>query len=119
MKAIRIAVLGALLLVGGALTASAQGARRGNSALTGIELTDAQKVKLEDIQKKYQPEMQAIRESAQNGDKVEARKKFDAIREKQYADFRAILTPAQQAVFDKHLEELKARSEQHSAPPSY
>jgi Spy/CpxP family protein refolding chaperone len=121
MKALRIATLGALLLVGGAVTANAQGARRGNAALNGIELTDAQKVKLEDIQKKYQPEMQAIRESAQNGDKAEAMKKFAAIREKQYSDFRAILTPAQQAVFDKHLEELKARSEQmqHQAPPSY
>ena len=120
MKAIRIAMLGALLLVSGAVTAHAQEPRRGNRALNGIELTEAQKVKFEDIQKKYQPEMQALRESAQSGDRAEAMKKFAAIREKQFAEFRAILTPAQQAVFDKHLEELKAqRAEmQNQAPPS-
>ena len=119
MKAIRIAVLGALLLVGGAVTASAQGERRGSAALNGIEFTDAQKAKLEDIQKKYQPEMQSIRESAQSGDRVEARKKFAVVREKQFAEIRAILTPAQQAVFDKHVEELRARSEQmqHQGTP--
>jgi Spy/CpxP family protein refolding chaperone len=121
MKAIRIAALGALLLVSGAVTAHAQDGRRGgNRALNGIELTDAQKTKLEEIQKKYQPEMQALRESAQTGDRAEAMKKFAAIREKQFAEFRAILTPAQQAVFDKHIEELKEQRAQmqNQGPPS-
>ena len=88
--------------------------------MNGIELTDAQKTKLEEIQKKYQPEMQALRESAQTGDRAEAMKKFAAIREKQFAEFRAILTPAQQAVFDKHIEELKEQRAQmqNQAPPS-
>ena len=43
------------------------------STLNGIELTDAQKAKVDEIQAKYQPEMQAIRESMQSGgDRAEA-----------------------------------------------
>ena len=118
MKAIVIAVLGALLLAGGGDTAGAQGTRRSNPVLNGIELTDAQKVKLEEIQKTYRPQMQAIREAAQNGEQAETMKKLAAIREKQYAEFRTVLTPAQQAVFDKRLEEMKARREQRQAPSS-
>ena len=68
MKAIRIAAIVAALLIGSAVIASAQGAvqqggpGRREHALDGIELTDAQKAKLEEIQKKYQPEMQALRD---------------------------------------------------------
>lgn len=128
MKALRIAALGAALLIGGAVTASAQEAakqqgqpgRRPNMQMNGIELTDAQKVKLEAIQKKYQPEMQSIRESMQNGaDRAETMKKMVALRDKSSADIRAILTPEQQAVFDKNVAEQKARFEQmqRQAPP--
>ena len=129
-KALRMAALGSALLVGSATLAQAQaggaqqqGERRGgrNMELNGIELTDAQKVQLETIQKKYQPEMLSIRNDMMNGgDRAELMKKAAELREKSAKDIRAILTPDQQVVFDKNLAEQKARMEQRQqqAPPS-
>ena len=76
MKAIRIAALGVALLAGSTAVAGAQaspqaptqqggpgGGRGGfNRTLNGIELTDAQKAKVAEINAKYQPELQAIRD---------------------------------------------------------
>jgi Spy/CpxP family protein refolding chaperone len=124
MKAIRIAALAAAFLIGGALTASAQagatqqGGRRGNQALVGIELTEAQKGKLEEIQKKYQPEMMALRTQFQSGgDRAELMKKGAALRDRSSAEIRAILTADQQVVFDKHTAEMKTRMEQAQRQP--
>lgn len=119
MKVIRIAVFVAALLITGAAVARAQGAMqqggqsRRNLQLDGIELTDAQKSKLDEIQKKYQPEMMALRTELQNGgDRAELMRKSSALRERSSADIRAILTADQQVVFDKHTAEMKARTEQ-------
>ena len=124
MKAIRIAALGVALLAGSAAVAGAQagtqapaqqgGGRGGfNRSMNGIELTDAQKAKVAEIQAKYQPEMQAIRESMQNGgDRAEAFQKMSALRDKMSPEIRAVLTPAQQAIYDKNVAEQKARMEQ-------
>ena len=127
MKAIRIAALGVALLAGSAAVASAQagapapaqqggpgGGRGGfNRSLNGIELTDAQKTKVAEIQAKYQPDLQAIRESMQGGgDRAAAFTKMQAVREKMNPEIRAVLTAEQQAIFDKNLAEQKARMEQ-------
>ena len=129
-KALRMAALGVALLVGGATLAQAQaggaqqqGERRGgrNMELNGIELTDAQKVQLEAIQKKYQPEMMSIRNDMMNGgDRAELMKKAADLREKSAKDIRAIITPDQQVVFDKNLAEQRAKMEERmkQAPPS-
>jgi|ERR1700730_3066225 Spy/CpxP family protein refolding chaperone len=125
MKAIRIAAFIAALLIGSAAIASAQGAvqqggqARRNMQLDGIELTDAQKLKLEEIQKKYHPEMMALRTEFQNGgDRAELMKKSAALRERSSTEIRAILTPDQQVVFDKHTAEMKARMEQAQRQPN-
>ena len=126
MKAIRIAALGVALLAGSAAVAGAQaatqaptqqggpgGGRGGfNRSLSGIELTEAQKAKVAEIQAKYQPEMQAIRESMQGGDRAAGMAKMQALNEKRNPEIRAVLTPEQQAIFDKNLAEQKARMEQ-------
>ena len=124
MKALRIAAVVAALLIGGAAIASAQGAMqqgaqaRRNMQLDGIELTDAQKSKLDEIQKKYQPEMMALRTEFQNvGDRAELMKKSIALRERSSAEIRAILTADQQVVFDKHTAEMKAKMEQMQRQP--
>jgi Spy/CpxP family protein refolding chaperone len=124
MKALRIAAVVAALLIGGAAIASAQGAMqqggqaRRNMQLDGIELTDAQKSKLDEIQKKYQPEMMALRKEFQDGgDRAELMKKSVALRERSSAEIRAILTSDQQAVFDKHTAEMKAKMEQMQRQP--
>jgi Spy/CpxP family protein refolding chaperone len=97
MKAFRIAALGVALLAGSSAIAGAQaagaaaptqggpgGGRGGfNRTMAGIELTDAQKAKLAEINAKYAPEQQALRESFQNGgDRAEGMKKMQALREK-------------------------------------
>jgi Spy/CpxP family protein refolding chaperone len=131
MKAFRIAALGVALLAGSSAIAGAQaaggaaptqqggpggpgGGRGGfNRSMAGIELTDAQKTKLAEINAKYAPEQQALRESFQNGgDRAEGMKKMQALREKMGPEIRAILTPEQAAIYDKNLAEQKARMEQ-------
>ena len=127
MKAIRIAALGVALLAASAAVAGAQnaapaqqggpgmgGGRGGfNRTLAGIELTEAQKTKVAEIQAKYQPELQAIRESMQNGgDRAQAFQKMQAVRDKMSPEIRAVLTADQQAIYDKNLAEQKARMEQ-------
>jgi len=128
MKVFRIAALGVALLAGSTAIAGAQnaappaptqqggpgGGRGGfNRTMTGIELTDAQKAKVADIQAKYQPEIQAVRESMQGGgDRAEAFQKMQALRDKMSPEIRAVLTPAQQAIYDKNVAEQKARMEQ-------
>lgn len=129
-KALRVVALGAALLIGGAALAQAQaggtqqqGERRGgrNMELNGIELTDAQKVKLDEIQKKYQPELLSLRNEMMNGgDRAALMKKAGDLREKSAKDIRAILTPDQQVVFDKNLAEQRAKMQarQQQGPPS-
>jgi len=128
MKVFRIAALAVALLAGSTAIAGAQnaappaptqqggpgaGGRGFNRSLNGIELTDAQKAKVEAIQAKYQPEMQSIRESIQNGgDRAEAFQKMSTLRDKMTPEIRAVLTPAQQAIYDKNIAEQKARIEQ-------
>jgi Spy/CpxP family protein refolding chaperone len=129
MKAIRIAALGVALLAGSTAVAGAQaatqapaqqggpgqgGGRGGfNRTMTGIELTEAQKAKVAEINAKYQPEMQAIRESMQGGgDRAEAFTKMQALREKMTPEIRAVLTAEQAAIYDKNVAEQKARMEQ-------
>jgi len=125
MKVFRIAALGVALLAGSTAIAGAQnaapapaqqggpGGRGMNRTLNGIELTDAQKAKVAEIQAKYQPEMQSIRESMQSGgDRAEAFQKMSALRDKMSPEIRAVLTPAQQAIYDKNVAEQKARMEQ-------
>ena len=127
MKAIRIAALGVALLASTTAIAGAQaaapaqaqqgggggGGRGFGRSLNGIELTDAQKAKVAEINAKYQPELQAIRESMQGGgDRAAAFTKMQAVNDKRNPEIRAVLTADQQVIFDKNLAEQKARMEQ-------
>jgi Spy/CpxP family protein refolding chaperone len=125
MKVFRIAALGVALLAGSTAVAGAQaaaaapqqqggpggGGRGGMGRLiAGIELTDAQKAKLAEINTKYAPEMTALREAMQGGgDRAEGMKKMQALRDKMNPEVRAVLTAEQQVVYDKNVEEQKAR----------
>lgn len=126
MKAIRVVALGALLLAVGAVAARAQGGgspqgqagRRPDRLLDNMMLTESQKSKIEGITRKYQPEMQAIVESMNGGgDRGDARQKMFALREKMQPEIRAVLTPDQQAIFDKNVAEQKARLDQMMKQP--
>lgn len=129
MKSLRIAALGVAILastttVAGAQAPSAlqqQGGQAGSGrggvgrTLTGIELTDAQKAKIVEITAKYQPEMQALRDAMQSGDRDAGMQKMQALRSKMSPEVRAILTADQQAVYDKNIAEQKARMDQMRA----
>ena len=129
MKAILIVALGTAMSIGGPAKAAAQShaaqagqPHRAGADLNGIELTDAQKTKQEAIQQKYQPRMMALREQIRNGgDRAEAIREGIELRDRYGADIRAILTPAQQTVFDKNVAEMKLQMQQmqRQTPPSY
>jgi Spy/CpxP family protein refolding chaperone len=131
MKAFRIAALGVALVAGSAALASAQapagapqqqGGRGGRAnIMAGIELTDAQKAKQDEINKKYMPDMQKVREEMQaGGDRAALMKRNAEISEKRNGELRGILTPEQQVVFDKNVADQKARAEAMAkqAPPT-
>lgn len=118
MKSLRMAALGVALVIGSASMASAQGGGAGGPGrvprpdmrMAGIDstLTADQKTKLEEIARKYAPEQVAIREM-QATDREGAMKKRAELNAKTSPEMRAVLTPAQQAIFDKNLEEMAKR----------
>ncbi|MEO8334350.1 MAG: Spy/CpxP family protein refolding chaperone [bacterium] len=127
MKAFRIAALGFALVAGTAVVASAQaapqqqgrGGGRPNQQLKDISLTAEQQAKIEEINKKYAPEMQVIREGMQGGgDRAEGMKKMNDLRTKISPEIRAVLTAEQQAIFDKNSADMKARMDAMAKPPA-
>lgn len=122
MKAFRILALGALLVIAGAVAASAQagGSQRGDAAgrrpdrlLNNLLLTDAQRAKVEGITRKYQPQMQAIYQSMNSGgDRGQVRQQVMALRSQMQPELRAVLTSDQQTIFDRNAAEQNARIEQ-------
>jgi Spy/CpxP family protein refolding chaperone len=127
MKAFRIAALGLALVAGTAAVASAQaapqqqgrGAGRPNQQMKDITLTPEQQTKIAEINKKYEPEMTALRESMQNGgDRAEGMKKMNDFRAKISPEIRAVLTAEQQAIYDKNTAEMKARMDAMAKPPA-
>ena len=96
-----------------------QGGRGGGMSrmlFNGIDLTDAQKDQVQKIMEKYRAERQALMPAgggAPSGPPDEAtRAKMTEISNKSQAEYRAILTPDQQKVFDKNVADLKERMEQ-------
>jgi Spy/CpxP family protein refolding chaperone len=129
MKVFRIAALGLALVAGTAVVASAQAApqqqgrngARPNQQLKDITLTAEQQTKIDEINKKYAPEMQVIRDAMQGGgDRAEGMKKMSDLRTKISPEIRAVLTAEQQAIYDKNTADMKARMEAMSkqAPPA-
>ena len=119
MKAFRLALVALTLLLCAteARAQSAPAAERTDRPRLGtmvdIELTGAQKSRLAEIQRKYEPELAALRNDMRSGsDLAEVMRKGAALRERSSADVRSVLTPAQQAVFDRNVAEMKARIEQ-------
>ena len=136
MKVLRIAALGVALVVGSSVAARAQGAppagggamqqgggrgNRPNMQMKDITLSAEQQAKVDEINKKYAPEMQAIRDAMQGGgDRAESMKKMGELRTKMAPEVRAVLTAEQQAVYDKNSADMKAAAEARAkqAPPA-
>jgi Spy/CpxP family protein refolding chaperone len=156
MSRFHTVVLGLALCAGAAVTANAQAAgsaaksdttaitrhhnrnqmragrmERGDRALfNGINLSSAQKTKVDSIRSKYRSESKALREqmapemknaraARQSGDstKIQAarqsmstsREKMMHLRQQEMSAIRGVLDPSQQATFDKNVEQLKNR----------
>ena len=136
MKILRVAALGVSLVVGSSIAASAQsvppagggamqqGGGRGNRPnlqMKDITLTAEQQARVDEINRKYMPEMQAIRDAMQGGgDRAESMKKMGDLRSKMAPEVRAILTAEQQVVYDENAADMKAAADARAkqAPPS-
>ena len=79
----------------------------------GIELTAAQQEQLQNITQKYAAEKQAVRPAGerQKGADEATRAKMLDLTTRAQADYRAILTPDQQVIYDKNAALIKERLE--------
>jgi Spy/CpxP family protein refolding chaperone len=88
----------------------------------GIELTDAQKAQVEQINQKYKAQREALRPAGgqmQGPPDDATRAKMDAIRTQAHAEYRGFLNADQQKIFDQNVAEMKSRMEQrrHKGSP--
>ena len=117
MKMLHVSALGAALLLAVAPMANAQGGggmgggRGGGRMMAmlfkGIDLTDAEKAQVDSIQAAYRAKMPA-RTPGQAPD-PSARAAMREVMQKETADLRSVLTPDQQKVFDKNVEDMRNR----------
>lgn len=119
MKMLRITALGAALLFAAAPVAHAQagqsggengGAARGANRrmamlFKGIDLTDAQKAQIQKIEEDYRAKMPA-RTPGEAPDSS-ARAQMRETMQKEQQDIRNVLTPDQQKIYDKNLEDMR------------
>jgi Spy/CpxP family protein refolding chaperone len=98
-----------------------QGGRPNQMAMlmNGITLTADQQTKIDEIAKKYQEQMQALRTEAQNGgDRQAMMGKRRELMTKQSDEIKAVLTDEQKKVFDKNYEEMRSRMQNRGGAPS-
>lgn len=123
MKMLHVSALGAALVLAVAPMANAQagggmggGGGRGGRMMAmlfkGIELTDAEKAQVDSIQAAYRAKMPA-RTPGQAPD-PSARAAMRETMQKETADLRSVLTPDQQKVFDKNVEDMRNRQRDRS-----
>lgn len=108
-----------------------RGGGRGMRALfNGITLTDAQQAQLKTVRERYRGQRAALRKEvgAQRGAnradgtrpdsaaRAAVRGRMTDLQQREMADVRGVLTPAQQTTFDKNVTEMRARgAERRSA----
>ena len=114
MKRIRFFVGLAVLCVLVAPAAYAQGGGGGGQGrgrqmemlMKGITLSDAQKASVDSIGQVFRAQMPPMQQGTPPDSATRAKRM--EVAQKQYAAVRAVLTPDQQKVFDKNLEEMRA-----------
>lgn len=125
MKMLRITALGAALVLAVAPMAKAQGgggtgggggrggARMMEMLFKGIDLTDAEKAQIDSIQTAYRAKMPAMTPGQAPDPSARAARRETM--QKETADLRNVLTPDQQKVFDKNVEEMRNRRRDRSS----
>lgn len=81
------------------------GERMQQMLFNGITLTSAQQAQIDSIQARHRGEMQGLDPRNNPGD----REKMRQMMETRMSEIRAVLTPDQQAVFDKNVADMRAR----------
>lgn len=137
MNRIRMAALGAAVVLGFGAQAQAQQtqprqqqprrdrAQRGAEGrdraagrlFRGIELTDAQKTSVKSVAEKYRgqrralfPQAQGAQQRPDSAARAQRRAQFQQLAQREQSEIRALLTPAQQTQFDKNVAELRDRA---------
>jgi len=121
MKHIRVLALLAALVAFAAPAAFAQGGggqggggRQMERLMAGITLTDAQKVTVDSIAQAFRAQMPPSTPGTPPDSATRA-KRMEVLA-KQTAAVRAVLTPEQQKVFDKNVEDMKAAAANRPRP---
>jgi Spy/CpxP family protein refolding chaperone len=83
-----------------------QGGRGMQMLMQGITLTDKQKTSVDSISQAFRAQMPPMQQGTSPDSATRA--KGMEVRQKQYAAIRTVLTPDQQKVFDKNLEDVRA-----------
>ena len=83
-----------------------QGGRGMQMLMQGITLTDKQKTSVDSISQAFRAQMPPMQQGTPPDSATRA--KGMEVRQKQYAAIRTVLTPDQQKVFDKNLEDMRA-----------
>ncbi len=122
MKMLHVSALGAALVLaiapmanaqaGGGMGGGGRGGRMMAMLFKGIELTDVEKAQVDSIQAAYRAKMPA-RTPGQAPD-PSARAAMRETMQKETADLRSVLTPDQQKVFDKNVEDMRNRQRDRS-----
>jgi Spy/CpxP family protein refolding chaperone len=95
---------------GGGMRGGGGGARMQQMLFEGITLTDAQKAKVDSITASYRQQMQSMpRPEPGTPPTEEQRAARQKMMQDQQAALRAVLTPEQQATFDKNVESMRSR----------
>jgi Spy/CpxP family protein refolding chaperone len=113
MKLTRIVALaGMVVLAAPAAFAQGGGAGQGGQGrgmqrlMQGITLTEKQQASVDSIQKVYRAQMPAMTPGTPPDSATRA--KGREVMQKEYAAVRTVLTPDQQKVFDKNMEDMRA-----------
>jgi Spy/CpxP family protein refolding chaperone len=110
MKLTRIVALAGMVALA-APAAFAQGGGGGQGRgmtrlMQGITLTAKQQASVDSIQKEYRAQMPPMQQGTPPDSATRA--KGRAVMQKEYAAVRGVLTPDQQKVYDKNMEDMKA-----------
>lgn len=118
MKAIRMAVLGAALMLGVTTVAEAQRGGRGNQVarlMTDITVSADVQTKIDTIAAKYQAQQRELMGGGQMDETTRA--KMMELSTKRNAEIRALLTAEQQVQFDKNVAAMPAGRRGGGNPP--
>jgi Spy/CpxP family protein refolding chaperone len=92
------------------------GGRRDEMLLRGITLSDAQRTQIDSIRARYRAQFDANRGQNNGGAPDPAmRQQMMDMMQRQSAEIRAVLTPDQQAQFDRNIEDMRSRAGRRGA----